>query len=211
VTGAHEGLLIDVGGVLTTDIFPSFDAYCVREGLDGISFRDLYFGSPEVRGLLHRLEAGELDHTEAQGDLARLIGLPPERADGLFPGLYAEVHYVPEMTDAVEALRRGGVRTGVLSNSWWWPMYERPFFRRAFDVQVISGKVGLRKPQPEMFARGVEALGVPAERIVFVDDFEENLPPARALGMTAFLHSPDDPARTLHELERLFGVPLGRS
>ena len=46
---------------------------------------------------------------------------------------------------------------------------------------------------------------------LFVDDFEENLPPARALGMTAFLHSPDDPARTLRELERLFGVPLGRS
>jgi epoxide hydrolase-like predicted phosphatase len=205
---APEGLLIDVGGVLTTDIFPSFDAYCAREGLDGISFRELYFDSPEARRLLHRLEVGELHHSDAQDDLARLLGLPPERADGLFPGLYEEVHFVPAMTDAVVALRRAGVRTGVLSNSWWFPMYEEPFYDRAFDVQVISGKVGMRKPEPAMFERGVEALGVAPERIVFVDDFDENIPPARALGMTTILHSPDAPERTIAELERLFGVRL---
>ncbi len=204
----HEGLLIDVGGVLTTDIFPSFDAYCAREGLGGISFRDLYFGSSEAQRLLHRLEVGELHHSEAQGELARLLGLPQERADGLFPGLYAEVRFVSAMTDAVEALRGAGVRTGVLSNSWWFPMYDLPFYDRAFDVRVISGKVGLRKPDPAMFERGVEAMGLPPERIVFVDDFDENLPPARALGMTAVLHSPDDPLKTVGKLERLFDVPL---
>jgi len=208
VASAHEGLLIDVGGVLTTDIFPSFDAYCAREGLAVGSFRELYFGSPEMKEVLHRLELGELHHTEAQPELARLLGLPPEREEGLFPGLYQEVRFVPAMTDAVEALRRSGVRTGVLSNSWWFPMYDKPFYGRAFDVQLISGKLGMRKPQRAMFERGIEALGIAPERIVFVDDFEENLPPARALGMTTVLHSPDDPARTLAELERLFGVRL---
>ena len=79
--------------------------------------------------------------------------------------------------------------------------------RRA-DLRVISGKVGLRKPDPAMFERGVEAMGLPPERIVFVDDFDENLPPARALGMTAVLHAPDDPLKTVGKLERLFDVPL---
>jgi putative hydrolase of the HAD superfamily len=208
VPRAYEGLLIDVGGVLTTDIFPSFDAYCVREGLEGVSFRQLYFSRPEVQELLHRLEVGELHHAEAQGPLAQLLGLPEDRAEGLFPGLYADVRFIPEMTRAVEALRRGGVRTGVLSNSWWFPMYDQPFFARAFDVTLISGQIGFRKPEPQMFERGVEELGIPADRIVFVDDFEENLPPAEALGMKAVLHSPDDPQRTLGELERLFDVRL---
>lgn len=208
MTSAYEGLLIDVGGVLTTDIFPSFDAYCARERLDVPSFRELYFDSPDVRALLHRLEVGELHSTEAQGDLARLIGLPEERAGELFPGLYAEVEFVPRMTEAVEALRRHGVRTGMLSNSWWFPMYDRPFYDRAFDVQVISGKVGLRKPQREMFERGIEALGVAPERIVFVDDFGENLPPAQALGLATILHDPADPEPTIAELERRFGVTL---
>jgi HAD superfamily hydrolase (TIGR01509 family) len=203
-----EGLLIDVGGVLTTDIFPSFDAFCQREGLDVASFRELYFDTPEVQSLLHRLEVGELHHTEVQEPLAEMLGLPAERAGSLFEGLYEEVRFIPEMTGAVEALRRSGVRTGVLSNSWWFPMYDKPFYERAFDVQVISGKVGVRKPQREMFERGLAELGVDAERVLFVDDFEENLPPARELGMTVFLHDPDDTPRTLAELERCFGVTL---
>ena len=202
----HRGLLIDVGGVLTTDIFASFDAFCAREGLAVASFRELYFDEPEVRELLHRLEIGELHHTDAQAPLAEMLGLPAERADGLFPGLYREVQFIPEMTDVVEALRRSGVRTGVLSNSWWFPMYERPFYARAFDVQVISGKVGLRKPQREMFEHGLAALGVAPERVLFVDDFEENLPPAQELGMAVFLHDPDRPGRTVAELERRFGL-----
>ena len=206
--GVHEGLLIDVGGVLTTDIFSSFDAYCAREGLEVPSFRELYFETPEIQRLLHRLEVGELHATEAQGPLADLLGLPRDRSDELFPGLYREVEFVPEMTDAVEALRRGGVRTGVLSNSWWFPMYDRPFYERAFDVQIVSGRVGVRKPEPEMFERGLADLGIPAERVLFVDDFEENLPPARALGMSVWLHDPGDVARTIAELERRFGVTL---
>ena len=113
------------------------------------------------------------------------------------------------MTDAVEAVRRSGARTGVLSNSWWLPMYDRPFFARAFDVQVVSGHVGVRKPDRPMFERGVEELGIPADRVLFVDDFEENLPPAQELGMTAFLHDPADPSRTVAELERRFGFGAG--
>jgi len=204
----YDGLLIDVGGVLTTDIFPSFDAYLAREGLRGLSFRELYFATPHVRELLHRVEVGELHHTQAQGPLAEMLGLPPERAESLFPGLYAEVRFIPEMTAAIEALRLAGVRTGVLSNSWWFPMYEEPFYERAFDVQVVSGRVGFRKPQREMFELGLEQLGVPADRVVFVDDFEENLPPAEALGMRVFLHDPGDPARTVAQLERDFDVAL---
>jgi len=208
VARRYEGLLIDVGGVLTGDIFASFDAYLEREGLEARSFRELYFDTPAVQGLLHRLEVGELHHTEAQGPLAELLGVPAERADDVFPGLYQELEFIPEMTEAVEALRRSGVRTGVLSNSWWFPMYDRPFYRRAFVVQVVSGRVGVRKPQPEIFRRGLEELGVPAARVLFVDDFEENLPPAQALGMGVFLHDPDDPRRTIAELERSFGVSL---
>jgi putative hydrolase of the HAD superfamily len=209
VARPYEGLLMDVGGVLTTDLFEAFDAYCARQGVPGASFRELYFGSPEAQRLLHRLEVGEIDHLEAQPRLARILGLPENGSDDLFRGLYADVHLVPEMTRAVEALHASGVRTGVLSNSWWLRVYDDPFYARAFDVHVISGQVGVRKPERAIFERGIEALGVAPELIVFVDDFDENLPPARALGMTGVLHAPAEPERTLEELERLFGVDLG--
>ena len=189
------------------------------------SFRQLPLwqasSNPDIVGQVNRLVA----HARDEGDLvvwvlhsepgtggvpplAEMLGLPAERAEGLFPGLYQELDFVPEMTDAVEALRRSGVRTGVLSNSWWFPMYDRPFYARAFDVQIVSGLVGLRKPERAMFEKGLEELGIAAERVFFVDDFEENLPPAQELGMSVFLHDPDDPARTIAELERRFGVML---
>jgi epoxide hydrolase-like predicted phosphatase len=211
MTSVHEGLLIDVGGVLTTDMIAAFDEFCARKGLSGISIRDLYFNSAEAQRLFHRLEVGEVDAVEAQPQLASILGLPETRSDNLFRDLYTGVHLVPDMTRSVEVLHASGVRTGVLSNSWWFPIYDDPFYERAFDVQLISGHVGLRKPDPKMFERGVQALAVAPERIVFVDDFEENLVPAREMGMLGVLHSPGDPARTIVELERLFGVELAGS
>jgi len=205
----YEGLLIDVGGVLTTDLIVAFDEYCAREGLSGVSIRDLYYNSAEARRLFHRLELGEIDAVEAQPQLARILGLPETRSRTLFRDLYTGVHFVPDMIRTVEILHASGVRTGVLSNSWWYPIYDDPFYERAFDVQLISGRVGLRKPDRRMFERGVQALAVAPERIVFVDDFEENLVPAREMGMLGVLHSPDAPAPTIVELERLFGVTLG--
>ena len=204
----YDGLLIDAGGVLTTDIFTAFDAHCERIGLEGFSFRELYFGSPEAQALLHRLEIGEIDADAAEPELARLLGVGGDRAQELFRGLHRDVAYVPEMTHAVQTLRDRGIRTGLLSNSWWYPFYETPLFAGAFDVKVISGRVGIRKPQRAIFERGIDALRVAPHRIVFVDDFTENLVPARELGMAVVLHDPAAPQATLAALERLFGVDL---
>ena len=210
MTDAHRGLLIDAGGVLITDPFASFDAFCARAGLPPTPFLQRYRESPELGSLMHRLEVGELEHVDAEPQLARIIGLPPERAEGLFAELYADVVLVPEMTAAVERLHDAGVPTGLLSNSWYLPVYDDPFYARAFDARVISGHCGVRKPDPRIFELGVDALGVPAEEIVFVDDFAENLPPAEAMGMRAVLHRPTEPERTIRELERLFAVALDR-
>lgn len=203
-----DGLLIDAGGVLTTDLFASFDAALEREGITGTPFLELYRSSPQIHPLLLRLEVGELHHTDVEGPLAAMLGLPEDRADGLFERLYADVAYVAAMMDAVAGLRAAGVRTGLLSNSWWYPIYEDPAYERAFDELVISGRVGVRKPEPRMFDLGVEALGVAPERIVFVDDFEENLVPAEAMGMRCVLHDPYAPEASVAALEELFGVRL---
>jgi putative hydrolase of the HAD superfamily len=84
MTSVHEGLLIDIGGVLTTDVIAAFDEFCAREGLSGISIRDLYYNSAEAQRLFHRLELGEVDAVEAQPQLASILGLPETRSDNLF-------------------------------------------------------------------------------------------------------------------------------
>ena len=53
---------------------------------------------------------------------------------------------------------------------------------------MISGEVGLHKPQPEIFLLGAERIGVAPEDCVFVDDLRENCEGAEAVGMKAILH-----------------------
>jgi epoxide hydrolase-like predicted phosphatase len=84
--------------------------------------------------------------------------------------------------------------------------YDRSTFPELFDGVVISGDVGLHKPQPEIFLLGAERTGVAPEECVFVDDLRENCEGAEAVGMTAVLHRGAD--TTLPELERLLGVEL---
>jgi putative hydrolase of the HAD superfamily len=70
-------------------------------------------------------------------------------------------------------------------------------FREIF----LSSTIGLRKPDAEAYDHVVQAIGVPAERIVFFDDLDENIEGARQRGLKAVLvTSTDDVARTLDAL-----------
>ena len=110
------------------------------------------------------------------------------------------------MIDAVRAARQAGIRTGLISNSVGADIYDRATLDDLFDAIVISGEVGLHKPQPEIFLLGAERTGVAPADCVFVDDLRENCAGAEAVGMTAILHR--GPERTLPELERLLGIAL---
>ena len=55
--------------------------------------------------------------------------------------------------------------------------------REHFDVALSSCFVGLRKPRPEMYRRALDIIGLPAHRILFIDDRAENASSAAAAGM----------------------------
>lgn len=67
---------------------------------------------------------------------------------------------------------------------------------------VISDRVGLRKPDPEIFLLAAERLALPASACVFVDDVARYLPPAQRLGIGT-IHA-TDPATTIAELTQVF-------
>jgi putative hydrolase of the HAD superfamily len=78
--------------------------------------------------------------------------------------------------------------------------------RALFDAVVISGEVGLHKPQPAIYRLAAARVKAPPQRCVFVDDLRENCAGAEAVGMTAVLHR--DPQQTVQRLEGLFGLVL---
>ena len=200
----RDTLLVDFGGVLTTNVFDAFADFCRAEGLAPDTVRDRFMTDPEARDLLGDLETGRIDEAEFEPRFAALLGL--ERAEGLIDRLFAGMVPEPAMLDAVRAARRGGVRTGLLSNSWGQERYDRATLEELFDAVVISGEVGMRKPSPEIYALAAERLGREPERIVFVDDLPGNLKPAREIGMATVLHR--DAGATVAELEQHLGVSL---
>ena len=199
-----RGLLVDFGGVLTTNVFESFRAFCEGEGLEPEAVRKVFRDRGEGLDLLRQLERGELEVPEFEDRFAPLLGIA-ERG-GMVERLFAGVKPDPAMIEAVRRVRGSGVPTGLISNSWGGTTYDDDLIAELFDAVVISGQVGMHKPEPEIFHLGAERLGVPPEQCVFVDDLRENCEGAEAVGMTAILHRGAE--GTLPELERLFGVGL---
>ena len=204
--GARRGLLVDFGGVLTTDVFASFRAFCEAEGLLPDTVRDRFMKDPMARELLADLEIGRLTEEEFESKFAAVLEI--KRADGLIDRLFAGMLPDETMLDAVRAAKRAGVRTGLISNSWGHGRYDRTLFPELFDGVVISGDVGLRKPDPRIYELGAESVGLPPSACVFVDDLPGNLKPARELGMATVHHVRAE--QTISELEDVLGITLRR-
>lgn len=200
---AISGLLIDWGGVLTTDLFASFASFCETEGLEAAKVRDLFRADAPARDLLVDFECGRIDEPEFERRFAPMLGVSDA---GLVERMFAGTGPDLEMLAAVKAARDGGILTGLISNSWGLDRYPQEVMDDLFDGVVISGVVGIRKPAPEIYAMGAEAIGLAPSQCVFVDDLGFNLKPAEELGMATILHT--DAPTTISQLQELLGVRL---
>ena len=109
----------------------------------------------------------------------------------------------PGMLAVARSARRQGLRTALLSNA---EGSTHPY-GDLFDVAVLSGEAGLRKPDVEVFLLCARRLGVRPGECVVVDDLAANVRGAAAAGMTGVLHT--SVAATVAELAVLTGLDLG--
>ena len=151
----------------------------------------------------HALDAGrpfaeaipELQHRhpEYAEHIAAWRGRWPEMLGGAIEGT----------VDLLEELRGRGHRLYALSNwsSETFPHARSTFpFLAWFEHIVISGDVGLAKPDPAIFELAVRHCRLDPARTLFVDDLERNVATARAVGMQATRFT--GPAQFREELER---------
>ena len=158
---------------------------------------------------VHRLERGELTPAEFEQQLAdRLAELgSPVAAQGLLGRMLGGLASLDAgMLGIVRRAHDAGVRTALLSNSWG-DHYPDELFGGLFDAVVISGQVGMRKPDAEIFRHTAELLGLDPGACVMVDDLPQNVRGAVAAGMVAVQHTDVDSTRA--ELEVLLGLDLG--
>jgi putative hydrolase of the HAD superfamily len=113
--------------------------------------------------------------------------------------MFSQSEPFPESLDiARELSRRPGLRLMTLNNeSAELNLHRIAAFglRDIFSAFLSSCWLGVRKPQPVIFERALAIAQVKPERVVFVDDREQNLAPARAQGMQTILFTSADALR----------------
>jgi putative hydrolase of the HAD superfamily len=202
----RKGLLIDWGGVLTTNLFASFHEYCVKAEISPETLIERFSKDSGFRELLIALEKGAMEETTFEERFAELLGVDSQ---GLIDGLFEGVQPDMAMIEAVRKARKDGIRTALVSNSWGVHRYPHELFEEIFDGIVISGQEGTRKPSRRMYELGAERAGVTPHLCIFVDDLPFNLKPAEELGMATIHHTSADD--TIPKLEQLLGVRLASS
>jgi putative hydrolase of the HAD superfamily len=143
-----------------------------------------------------------------------------DKTAGDFPDEFAFFRAVAEVAvdlmidrDAVALMRdarAAGRRVGVLSNDAYSIMGREFFANRPefaeLDAFVDAADIGVRKPKLAAYQRAAEALGVPPDRIVFLDDTPECVDGARAAGMHVIQVDPADRKPAFDQAREVLGV-----
>ena len=207
--GSLRGLIVDWGGVLTAPIDEAMAAWARHEGIDLTTYAAVlrpWFEA--VESPIHDLERGRMAPAEFERRLSesfREHGVQVG-AEGLLSRMLAGLSDLSDdMVNLVRRARAQGIRTALLSNSWG-EHYPEHLWVGAFDAVVISGRVGLRKPEVEIFRHTAGLLNLAPEECVMVDDLVANVSGAVAAGMVGVRHVSQE--ETAEELEALFDLSL---
>ena len=194
-----DGVVFDFGGVMTVspkdDDWPVY-AYCAKFGVDRAAVDR---GWQRYRNLW---DGGFISFAELYGrtfaDAGATIGAA--QLDVLWE-LDAADWFRTLRTDTLALMRRlktSGKKLGVLSNLSP-ESYERLFvprcaeYRALLDAEVISGLELLFKPEEPIYRLTERRMGLPPDRLIFLDDTEANVLAARAFGWRAEVYPPFSP------------------
>lgn len=200
-------LLVDFGGVLTVPLERAFGALSVESGLDPRTALRLLATHEGARTALGEHEVGRLDDEGFEDAFAAAIAEVGGRVEarGLLARLAHHLDLDEPMVDLVREVRAAGVPVALVSNSLGRDCYARVDLDELFDVTVISGQVGVRKPSRRIYAIAADRLGLAPEQCVMVDDLEHNLVGAARLGIRGIHHR--TAADTVRAVREVLGLP----
>lgn len=187
-----QAVIWDFGGVLTSSPFEAFTRYEEQRGLPKDFVRSVNAINIQDNAWA-KLERSEVNADEFDGlfrDESRALGheVPGKDILGLLSGGIR-----PAVVEALKICKTH-VKVGCITNN-------APVGKGAgmssdaekakqvtetmthFDHVIESSKLGIRKPDPRIYALMCEVLDVDPARCVYLDDLGINLKPARAMGM----------------------------
>lgn len=174
-----KAILFDLGGVLTQN-------------------RDDYKGpkenlkvSPET---WHKVSLGLIDDEEAFQEIAKNHHVDPET---IKKWLFSKRKPHQEVFNVIIQLKPE-IKKGIISNSLrsiFHNFMDQYNLKDKFDVMVISGEEHVKKPDPEIFRRAYQKLGVEPVECLFIDNDQEHIEAAEKLGIQGFLFTDSNKLR----------------
>jgi putative hydrolase of the HAD superfamily len=138
------------------------------------------------------LEGRPVRDTGPMADYLRSLGASDEIVQEVRASRHdwARAALVPDsgVVETLVELRRRGLKTGLLSvcSDDVPAVWAETQLHGLFDAEVFSCDVGMRKPDPRIYALACERLGVAAENAIFVGDgANDELAGAERVGMRA--------------------------
>lgn len=215
MTRTFQAIIWDFGGVFTSSPFEAFNRYEAEQGLPADFIRSVNAVNP-LENAWAKLERSEVDaaafdtlfRTESKA-LGREV--PGRDVLGLLSGSLR-----PRVVNALKVCKGHG-KVGCITNN-------APIGKGAsmtnddakarelaavfdqFDHLIESSKLGIRKPDPRIYALMCEALDVDPKACVYLDDLGINLKPAREMGMETIKVTSED--QLLNDLEAVTGYAL---
>ncbi len=200
-----KAVLLDIGGVIirTDDPAPR-ERLARRFGMDREGLDHLVFQSAAADAA----ERGEASEEAVWGAVQKALNLPAVEMDDFQKEFWGGDIADASLFDLLTGLRaRFGCRVGLLTNNWrrdplemFWQRFGLPenMVRSAVDVVISSATLGVKKPDPRIYAAALQRLGAQAAETVFIDDFETNIAAARQLGFETILF--ESPTQTRRDL-----------
>lgn len=208
-----RAVLWDFGGVFSSSPFEAFARYEREHGLPEGLLRRINSINPDDNAWA-QLERAQISAREFDGAFAieaRALGHSVPGSDVLRL-LFGDIR--PAMVEALRRCRQV-FRTACITNNFGdlGPGVVSAERERAwrdvtglFDFVLESSKVGVRKPEPEIYRMACDQLGIAPHEAVYLDDLGINLKPAKAMGMTTIKVT--DPDAAIAELEHVTGLAL---
>jgi glucose-1-phosphatase len=180
-----QAVIWDMGGVLlrTEDPTPRqllADELHIPEG----RLEFLVFESESSQ----RAQHGEIEVEEHWEYVRSVLELPGQVMPEIRRRFWAGDAIDEDLVEYVRAIKRSGIRTGLLSNAFSGTrkfIDEQFGIADAFDQIVISAEEGIMKPDRRIYQITLDRLDVSARNAVFIDDSMVNVVGARNSGLYA--------------------------
>lgn len=187
----YKALIFDFFGVFCPDATQAWLVHAVPE--HGVRF-------PQIETLCTQSDYGSVSRKDFYERLAVIVGKSVEEVTR---GIEAKIRIDWELVDYVRSL--DGYKVACLSNGtqeWTNAIIEEYAISDLFDEIIVSGDLGIIKPDAEIYLYTLKKLGVQASQAIFVDDRQPNVLGGEACGIRSILF------KDIHELIRQLSMYL---